>query len=114
MSYAAIVHRLVLWGRRGSFSPSVQRERRHPVFSLIIASAMLLLKSSATAQPSPWDLTGPELKIAGSNNNVTASWLISPFDFVLETAGSLSPSGMWSAVSLAQDIVGDEMTVTVP
>jgi len=84
------------------------------MFCLVIASAMLLLKSSATAQSSPWDLTGPELKIAGSNNNVTASWPISPFDFVLGTASSLPAAGWWTAMSFSQNVAGDEMTVTVP
>ena len=105
----------IMWpASRSPRIPSVQRLRRERMFSLVIASATLLLKSSATAQSSPWDLTGPELKIAGSNNNVTASWPISPFDFVLETAGDLSSSGMWTAMSFSQNVVGDEMTVTVP
>src|SRR5439155_26229430 len=114
MNYAAIVHRLLSWRRGGSFPHSVQRARSDLVFSLIIASAMLLLKSSTSAQPSPWDLTGPELRIAGSNNNVTASWPISPFDFVLGTASSVPAPGWSTAMPFSQNVVGDEMTVTVP
>ena len=83
-------------------------------FYLVFASVLMLFKPSAAGQSSPWNPTAPPPKIVWFDNNITVSWLISPFDSVLETTSSLPPSDAWTNVSSAQDIVGDEARVTMP
>src|SRR5437762_1686734 len=114
VSYGFFVPRLS-WPRSCIlFPPSVWMARSGSFFYLVFASVLMLSKPSAAGQSSPWNPTAPPPKIAWSDNNITVSWLISPFDSVLETTSSLPPSDAWTNVSSAQDIVGDEARVTMP
>ncbi len=80
----------------------------------LLCGALLTTHAVAQATWASDSAVTPKLQFARSNDLLTLSWRISPFDFALTSQGSLpgTNNGFWWSTN--QTFVGDEARVTIP